>query len=44
MIPQELAVSELRKNAGTQFDPAVVEAFITILRKNSVGYDGQNGA
>jgi putative nucleotidyltransferase with HDIG domain len=44
MIPPELAVSELRKNAGTQFDPAVIEAFITILRKNSVGYDGQNGA
>ena len=39
MLPAELAVSELRKNAGTQFDPKVVETFITILRRSSVGYD-----
>ncbi len=44
MLPPELAVSELRKNAGTQFDPRVVEAFIPILRKNSVVYEDQGGS
>jgi putative nucleotidyltransferase with HDIG domain len=29
----EEALSELRKNAGTQFDPAVVEAWIRVLDK-----------
>jgi|DewCreStandDraft_4_1066084.scaffolds.fasta_scaffold02488_12 putative nucleotidyltransferase with HDIG domain len=36
MLPPELAISELRKNAGTQFDPKVVDAFITSLRKKAV--------
>jgi len=44
MLPAELAVSELRKNAGTQFDPKVVETFITILRRSSVGYDDKSGS
>lgn len=44
MLPAELAVSEMRKNAGTQFDPKVVEAFITILRRSSVGYEDKSGS
>lgn len=40
MIPPELAISELRKNAGTQFDPKVVDAFIETLRKKEMGYGG----
>lgn len=36
MLPPELAISELRKNAGTQFDPKIVDAFITSLRKKAV--------
>jgi HD-GYP domain-containing protein (c-di-GMP phosphodiesterase class II) len=36
MLPAELAISELRKNSGTQFDPAVVDAFIRYLRKGAV--------
>ncbi|HNZ30431.1 MAG TPA: HD domain-containing phosphohydrolase, partial [Candidatus Goldiibacteriota bacterium] len=36
MLPAELAISELRKNSGTQFDPAVVDAFIRHLRKSAV--------
>jgi HD-GYP domain-containing protein (c-di-GMP phosphodiesterase class II) len=27
----EVAVSELHKNAGTQFDPAVVEALVAVV-------------
>ncbi len=36
MMPNELAISELRKNAGTQFDPNVVDALIIRLRKKAV--------
>ncbi|HDQ26282.1 MAG TPA: HD domain-containing protein, partial [bacterium] len=36
MLPPELAVSELRKNAGTQFDPKIVDIFIMNLRKKAV--------
>ncbi|MCM8812897.1 MAG: hypothetical protein NC924_03045, partial [Candidatus Omnitrophica bacterium] len=28
------AVTELRKNSGTQFDPQIVEVFIAVLEKN----------
>jgi HD-GYP domain-containing protein (c-di-GMP phosphodiesterase class II) len=30
-LPRERVLAELRKHAGRQFDPAVVEAFICIL-------------
>lgn len=36
MLPPELAISELRKNAATQFDPKIVDAFIASLRKKAV--------
>jgi HD-GYP domain-containing protein (c-di-GMP phosphodiesterase class II) len=29
-LPHELACQELRRCAGTQFDPAVVEAFLAV--------------
>ncbi|MDP3259107.1 MAG: HD domain-containing phosphohydrolase, partial [Thermodesulfovibrionales bacterium] len=29
---REKAIEELKKNAGTQFDPKVVEAFLKILK------------
>ncbi|MBI5880140.1 MAG: GAF domain-containing protein [Chloroflexi bacterium] len=32
--PQAEAVAELRQNAGTQFDPAVVDTFIGLLNEN----------
>lgn len=44
MLPSELAVSELRKNAGTQFDPKIVEIFITILRRSSVEHEDKSGS
>jgi putative two-component system response regulator len=33
--PPEQAVEELRKNAGTQFDPAVVEAALVVLQETA---------
>lgn len=32
-LPKEVAVSELRRGAGTQFDPTLVQLFIQILEK-----------
>ena len=33
---QESAQYELERNVGTQFDPRVVEAFLRVLRKESL--------
>jgi hypothetical protein len=33
-LPAETAVEELRRNAGTQFDPVLVDAFITALHQD----------
>ena len=32
-VSEELALEELRKNAGTQFDPALVNIFETFLKE-----------
>jgi HD-GYP domain-containing protein (c-di-GMP phosphodiesterase class II) len=32
-IPEEIALAELHKNAGTQFDPKLVNAFATYLKE-----------
>jgi HD-GYP domain-containing protein (c-di-GMP phosphodiesterase class II) len=34
-LPAEVAQEELRANAGGQFDPAVVEAFLGVLAASS---------
>lgn len=36
--PLEFALSELESNAGKQFHPKVVEAFVSALKKNMFGY------
>jgi HD-GYP domain-containing protein (c-di-GMP phosphodiesterase class II) len=35
-LPVEQAVQEVRQNSGTQFDPLVVEAFLTALDTNAI--------
>ena len=42
-LPIESAMAELRRCAGTQFDPAVVDIFITILDKEGVGLKSVKG-
>jgi hypothetical protein len=37
-MSQEYAFTELRRNAGTQFDPAVVEAFVDALTASGERY------
>jgi len=37
-LTQEYAFAELRRHAGTQFDPAVVEAFIEVLTRSGERY------
>lgn len=32
-IPKKQAINQLRQNAGSQFDPEIVRAFLTILKK-----------
>jgi len=39
MMPAELAISELRKNAGTQFDPHIVDVFISVIRRGGILVD-----
>jgi HD-GYP domain-containing protein (c-di-GMP phosphodiesterase class II) len=34
-LPYEVAVNEIRKNSGTQFDPALVEPFIAFSESSS---------
>ncbi|MEA5048968.1 MAG: PAS domain S-box protein [Eubacteriales bacterium] len=34
-MPREAAIQELRSNAGTQFDPRIVDTFLSILQKES---------
>jgi response regulator RpfG family c-di-GMP phosphodiesterase len=36
-MTHEKAVDELKRCAGTQFDPEIVERFISICEKNIVG-------
>jgi HD-GYP domain-containing protein (c-di-GMP phosphodiesterase class II) len=35
-LPLEQAIEELRANAGTQFDPAVVDALLSVLERGSL--------
>jgi len=39
MMHEELAISELRKNAGTQFDPHIVDVFISVIRRGGILVD-----
>jgi len=32
-MPREQAIAEIRRNAGTQFDPAITALFLTILER-----------
>ncbi|MCL2335060.1 MAG: GAF domain-containing protein [Endomicrobia bacterium] len=34
-LPKEFAISELKKGAGTQFDPSVVDIFVNILQEEN---------
>jgi HD-GYP domain-containing protein (c-di-GMP phosphodiesterase class II) len=39
-LSQEDAIEEISKNAGTQFDPQVVEAFLSMMRRSPDGFQG----
>ncbi len=38
-MPREDAIAELRKNSGTQFEPRVVEALVTVVEGDLAGAD-----
>ncbi len=40
-LPTDVAISELRKNAGTQFNPDLIEIFIDILEKEKEELEAQ---
>ena len=37
--PHEVAIAEIKKNAGTQFDPAVVEAFLKLYEDSPPSFE-----
>jgi len=41
-IPREKAVAEMKKNAGSQFDPEVVEVLLTLLAEESAELGAKN--
>ncbi len=40
-LPRESALMEIARNAGTQFDPQVVEAFLIMVRRDPDGFRGE---
>lgn len=40
-MPREAALLEVARNAGTQFDPHVVDAFLVMIRRNPDGFRGE---
>lgn len=41
-MPREAALMEIARSAGTQFDPAVVECFLLMARRNPDGFRGED--
>ena len=35
-LPREVAMNEIRKNAGTQFDPYIAEVFLEIIERDDL--------
>jgi HD-GYP domain-containing protein (c-di-GMP phosphodiesterase class II) len=35
-LPKDYAISELQRSAGTQFDPAIVNVFVSILQSEQM--------
>lgn len=40
-MPRDVALMEIARHAGTQFDPRVVEAFLVMARRNPDGFRGE---
>lgn len=40
-MPRDVALMEIARNAGTQFDPRVVESFLVMARRNPDGFRGE---
>jgi HD-GYP domain-containing protein (c-di-GMP phosphodiesterase class II) len=41
-MPRDVALMEIARNAGTQFDPKVVESFLVMARRNPDGFRGED--
>jgi diguanylate cyclase (GGDEF)-like protein/putative nucleotidyltransferase with HDIG domain len=41
-MPRDVALMEIARNAGTQFDPQVVELFLVMARRNPDGFRGED--
>ena len=41
-MPRDMALMEIARSAGTQFDPQVVESFLIMARRNPDGFRGED--
>ena len=43
-MPAEMAIAEIERNAGSQFDPEIARLFVSMMREEGLGEGKRNGS